>query len=142
MFSWLIRCFLNYSVNLAQRVFMFSIYLAHFDPILITSSSIYLLKKWALSAESWAVSFISLASLINYLSCYSLTPATSDITFLTKLYMRVLVSLSLDSLESTSILIISLSFSVTYTCYDLKLSISYLKLSATFEISDLKFISY
>ena len=142
MFSWLIKCFLNYSVSFAHSVLMLSIYLVTLVPIFITSSSIYLLKKWALSAESWAVSLTSFISFYKVLSDYSLIPATSTITFLINPWMSCLLSLSDWSLLSTSILIISLSFSVTYTYYDLNPSTSYLMPSATFPISVLKLISY
>ena len=140
--SWLIRCFLNCSVSLAQRTFKFSVYLPVFWLIFTISSSMYLLRKCALSAESCCASLTSFRIWPTLPSWPSLIAVTSFITFLSKFCTSYFVSLSLFMRWSTSMRIISLSLSVTWSWLPLNPSISYLTASLILETSARKTTSY
>lgn len=140
--SWLIRCFLNYSVSLAQSTFKFSVFLPVFELIFTISSSMYLLRKWARSAESYYASLTSLRIWPTFPSWPSLIAVTSFMTFLSRFCTNYFVSLSLFIRWSTSIRIISLSLSVTCNWLPLKPSISYLTASLILETSARNTTSY
>ena len=140
--SWLIKCFLNCSVSFAQRTFKLSTCLDVLPPTFVISSSIYLLRKCALSAESQLDSLTSFKIFWTVPSQISFIALTSFITFFTILLISILVSLSLYILCSTSTLIISLILSVTWSCWLLNPSTSQRTLSAILATSALRLTSY
>jgi len=135
MFSWLIKCFLNCSVSLAESIFKFSIYFAAFCDTFSTSSSTYQLKKWALSALSFAISFTSLLSLITSTSMSSFIYPTSSVIPLNMFWSICFLSSSALSRASVSSLIISVIRSLTVSCCLLKESMSDRRESACLDCS-------